>query len=331
MQAKASNAERRLPLAPLRYRHTPGLSAGAAWVAALIYACLLIAIPWSTVRGEPFFDLTVYIQSFDAGAYDYLDQLEGLAYFFSEPLWRQFVGALTAVVGDVETAFQCISFSTSAVYAYVMLRAHPMTAIFLPGPLLIDLLLSQVRSAVAGALFLVALLAGGAFLSIGLLAVASLVHSAALLLFGTLAVSVLLNRAHPQYPRLCMACAVGISILLPLAFAASYVNLLSLIGDRRAETEPAWPGGVFVLSFAIYYAVLLLNLRRVMRHTLTVFSLIVSGLFVVLASFDINMLRFISLTFPILILAALRMPVLERLLLVSTLLAMCLYHLALWL
>lgn len=314
-----------------RPTHSPGLSVGAAWAASIAYASVLIAVPWSSIRGEPFFDLSVYLEGFDLGAYDYLDQLEGLAYFFSEPLWRQLVAILTTAFGDISTTFQIISFAVSTIYAYTMLRANRLTALFLSGPLLIDLVLSQVRSAVAGALFLIAILAGSTILWIGVLAIAPLVHSAALLLFGTFAVAAGLNRLWKTYPRAAMVLAVGTSVVLPFAFAASYTVLLSSLGDRRAETEAAWPGGVFVLTFGIYYGVLLLNLNRAMKHTLSIFSLIVCGLFIVLAMFDINMLRFISLTFPLLIVTAFRLPFVERLLLLSTLLSMCVYHLVLWL
>ena len=322
-----------LPLGRRHARHgaSSGLSVAAAWVVSLAYAGVLFLIPWTAIRGEPFFDLAVYLEGFDLGAYDYLDELEGLAYLFSEPLWRYIVGNLTVLLGDVPTTFNTASFAVSAIYAYVILRASRSAAVFLSAPLLIDLVLSQVRSAVAGALFFIAYLAGGTLLWIGLLAIASLIHSSAILLFALFACAIVLQRLSARWITAGRAIAVLASVLIPLAIAAAYVTVLAAVGDRRAESEAAWPGGVFVLSFGVYYLVLLLNLKRVIKHSIAIFSFLVSGLFVTLAAFDINALRFISLTYPALIASVFFLPFLSRSLLLSILFLMCGYHLALWL
>jgi hypothetical protein len=314
-----------------RRRSVRALAAPTAWLAAMTYAAVLVLIPWAAIRGEPFFDLMVYLEAFDVGAYDYLDQLEGLAYLFSEPLWRTLVDGLASLIGDVPTTFHIISFVVSTVYAYVILRVKGSAAVFLAGPLLIDLVLSQVRSAVAGALFLIACLTGGALAWLVLLLVASLIHSAAVLLFALFGCAVALWRVSSRHERIAQVATLVASVAIPLALAAAYVGVLSSIGDRRAESEAAWPGGVFVATFAVYYAVMLLNLQRVMKRPVAIFSFLISGLFIVLAAHDINALRFISLTYPALILAVFVLPFLDRLLVMSALVVMCIYHFALWL
>lgn len=307
------------------------MSARTALIVAIVYAVVLFLIPWETIRGEPFFDLSIYLEGFELGAYNYLEHLDGLFYLLSEPLWRYVIGSLSENLHSVPASFQLVSFTVSAVYAYVVLRMSRFAGVFLVSPLLIDLVLSQVRSAVAGALFFMAILAGNAFVWTLMLVLASLVHSSALLLFALYAVSVALRRLSERNSTAAKALAVFLSVFIPILFAITYVSILSAVGDRRAESEATWPGGAFVLTFFIYFAAMLANLHYVMQRSITIFALIVSGLFIVLAAFEINMLRLISLTYPALVISIFFLPYWYRLLLITSLLVMCLYHLVLWL
>ncbi len=308
-----------------------GVNVSLALVVSLIYASVLVLMPWEVIRGEPFFDLQVYKDSFDFGTYDYLDQLEGLPYLFSEPLWRFIIATLTDYTGHISTTLSIVSFFVSAIYVYVTLRINKYLAFFLLAPLLVNLLVSQVRSAVAGALFLLSLYYANTFVAIFLFIFSFFIHSASLLVFGLFIVSVLLNKFSVRYPNIVKLLAITISIVIPLVFALTYINILDYIGDRRVATEIIRPSGVFILSFSIYYLLMFLNISEIIKSKLMVYSLIVSGMFVVLAIYEINMTRLLALVFPVLIGAALKLSFSYRAIALITLFLMCVYHLVLWL
>ena len=157
------------------------------------------------------------------------------------------------------------------------------------------------------------------------------IHTSSLVLFGLYGLALGLARLSAWRRGVALAATGVISIVLPLAFVALYAIVLGDIGDRRAETEAAWPGGLFVATFALYYVVLLANLRRVVADPAQIFAFLIAGFFVISAGFDFNGLRFIALTFPSLVQAAFRMPRIERWVLLAALFVMTIYHLFLWL
>jgi hypothetical protein len=106
--------------------------------------------------------------------------------------------------------------------------------------------------------------------------------------------------------------------------------LLSVVGDRRSEYESAWPGGIFVLGMSIYYTILFFNIKKIIYHTIAVFTFLVCGFFLVLSIFEINLLRIIAMTFPLFVLSAFFLPQRGRCLVLVTLFVMSLYHLFFW-
>jgi len=308
-----------------------GMPAKSALLFAVVYAVALLLIPWEVLRREPFFDLNVYLESFELGTYDYLDDLDWPQYFLFEPLWRYVIRSLSVLLNSFPATFQVVSFLVSAVYAYTILRISRSCGVFLAAPLLIDLVLSQVRSALAGALFFIAVLAGNAFVWLLMLILAPLVHTSALLLFGFYALAVALSHFAESHPTAGKSLIVLFPFFIPLLYSISYVSILSSVGDRRSESDAAWPGGAFVLPFLIYFVSMLANLKFVMKHPIMILSVMVTGFFVLLAPFEINMLRLIPLAYPAVIASIFYLPYSFRVPLVTVMLVMTLYHFALWL
>ncbi len=307
-----------------------GFTPPVAWLIAVLYGLAVSLIPWDLIRGEPFIDLVTYIEGFESGAYQYLDALEGPAYLLSEPAWRAIVNGLMNLVGTVSASLQFLTFCVSAIYAYVVLRRSRATTFLLASPLLIDLLVSQVRSAVAGALFLIACLVGSTFLWLLVLTIGSLIHTSAAILCGLYALAFTLCRLAKTRPGIARVTVVGFSIVLPLLVAIAYAELLVAIGDRRAQDADAWPGGIFVVTMAVYYAVMLMNLRRVMMTPLAIYCLLISAMFIVLALLQVNGLRFVSLTYPLFLTTSLVLPYRHRLVVNTMFIVMCVYHFSLW-
>ena len=291
----------------------------------------MVLVPWDSLHGEQLWDLRVYLDSFNIGAYDYLDELGGMLYLLSEPAWRAVVATLHGLTGSFESALGVVTFASAGLYCFVMLRARGASAIFLVSPLLIDLFVSQLRSALAGALFFSAVSSRRVSVWALVLPVSALIHTSSIVLFAFYGLALGLSQLRRWRVEAALATTAVVSVVLPLAFVASYALLLGEIGDRRAVTETAWPGGLFVATFALYYAVLLANLRRVVSDPALVFAFLIAGFFVVSALFEFNGLRFIAVTFPLLVRAAFRMPRIERRILLAALLTMTVYHLVLWL
>lgn len=308
----------------------PMLTHSVALLFALTFACFLFLIPWEFIQGREFPDLKVYLEGFHGGEYDYLDEYEGLKYLFSEPLWRNIIYRLSEVFGDIPFSFKIISFFISTLLSYIILRYKPIFVFLLISPLVIDLIFSQVRSGLMISIFYLGLLGGSSMLWIILFSIAFLIHSAAIIIFSYFAFSILLNLLSNRNRVLSMLLTFAASILIPLGFAAFYSGLLSSVGDRRSELEPAWPGGVFVLGISIYYLLMLINIKKVIGHTIPIFTFLVCGSFLVLAIFEINFLRLIALVFPLLILSAFILPLKARLLVLFGLFAMTIYHFFFW-
>lgn len=328
LAAQVLQTARSVPRRPARPAR---LSLPALVAVSLLYATVMVLMPWDRLHGEPLWDLRVYLDGFDIGAYEYLDELEGLLYLLSEPAWRAVVAWLHALTGSFESALGVVTFASAGVYCFVMLRAHGGAAILLGSPLLIDFFVSQLRSALAGTLFFIAVSSRRPVVWVLMLVVSAAIHTASLVLFGLYGLAFGLAKLSRRRRGVALAATGLASIVLPLAFVTLYAGVLGEVGDRRAETEAAWPGGLFVATFALYYVVLLANLRRVVVDPALIFAFLITGFFVISAGFEFNGLRFIAVTFPSLVQAAFRMPRIERWVLLAALLVMTVYHLFLWL
>jgi hypothetical protein len=303
----------------------------AALVHAIVFACLMSLFPWKLISKHDFPDLDTYIDYFETGAYEYLDDLEGFSYIMSEPLWRQIIYQLSDMLGSVPFTFQIISFIIWSILAYVLIKYSPKYSFLLLSPLLLDLVISQVRSGLMISLFYVWLLNGSLILFIILFAFAFFIHGAAILIFGYYALSYLMSWISKRNQVLSKLLTVGVSILMPLGFAVSHRGILASFGDRRSEMEPGFPGGSFVLGILVYYLIMLININQTIRRPISIFTFLVCGSFLVLAMYEINLLRFIALIFPLLFLCALYLPPKARVICMLNLFGMTFYHLLLWL
>ena len=300
------------------------------YILAVGYAILNFITPWEKVQIEKFTDLNIYIAGFESGSYDYLNFLDGMQFWFSEPLWRIIVNYLNLHILNVSYVFKIITFFCAIIYSFYIFKTNKYTYFFLISPLVIDLLNSQVRSALMGSIFLLALLVKSNKVRRLLFAPAFLIHGGAILIFGFYGLSKILFNMIKKNKRYIIPLIFILSILIPLVFIKIYSDLLLVLNDRRFDYEKSYPGGIFQLCIGITFVISLLNLRSVTNCELGIFSFIITGFFLILSFYEFNALRLISITLPVIAKSSLLLPRRSQTLALSSLYFMTFYHSLFW-
>lgn len=276
------------------------------WSVAI--ATLYILIPWESMSGRPkFADLDNYldaiglvasVQGFQSGS--------GLAWLFAEPGWTLVLLPIALFADDPQRALLGISWLCAIAFLWFMHRraGAALSLIVMFNPLVIDLLFSQVRSASAMALLLIALGSRSRLLKSVLIVYACTVHSVILILLGCYVVAVILERSTSLRGRFIRG-AICIGIALILAWTLSYGReaLFLAIGDRRAEYDVD-PGSVLFVSFWMCWALAATSthsrMYRAPWHWSEGFVVMLLSLAFFMAVFSTNGVRFVSLALPLL-------------------------------
>ena len=293
-----------------RRRLLNGWQNGSTW-ASLIWAGLIatiyIMVPWESMSGRPkFADLDNYLAAIELIAS--VPTPEGsshVTWLLTEPGWSLLLLLIARFAEDPQQALLLISCMSATAFLWFMHRraGAVLSLIIIFNPLVIDLLLSQVRSAFALGLLFTSLGCKNWIVKSTLALLACSVHSVSLVLLPCYFLGMWLQRSKVLQVRWLKG-AICIGVALVLAWTLSYGRevLLSELGDRRAVYDVD-PGSVMFVSFWMLWALAVIAVRSVFFRGLWHWS---DSMVVILLStaffmtvFSTNGVRFVSLALPL--------------------------------
>lgn len=287
-------------------KFTIEFSSAVKAICAVLFSSLYILIPWESISVNPkFADLDNYLEAIERfSSAGHIETLGGLVWFLSEPGWRVVLAPIGLYFNDPLAGLLLVSwFCAFTVLRFIGRRAgFALSLIVIFNPLVIDLLFSQVRSAFALSLLLIAIDARSRVVRWSLVFYACTVHTVSLVLVGCYFIAVFLERRE-GYRVLNGLCCLAFAVVLALLLSYGREALLSALGDRRAEYDVELPSILFVLFWMCWAIVLTFSPSAVFRSSWQWSDGLVVILFSLaffMALFSSNGIRFVSLALPLL-------------------------------
>jgi len=207
------------------------------WLLSILYAFFFVyIISWIDIKGHDFEDIVQYIRRM---VYLHHGGKEGnyvgLQWLTSEPLWKYIIMQLANIFDDYRLAMYWVSFVSLALHASFLFRRVPVLIafIFLVNPMSVDLMMAQVRIALAFGLVLVAYDLESKKVAIPLLIAATLIHASMPIFIGMYYILYQLNQRVE--PKKLYLVALGMGLLMALFMKFGMNPILHFIGDRRAD------------------------------------------------------------------------------------------------
>ena len=221
-----------------------------------LFVVFMLSVPWVEIRGG-FIDLYRYQLNFSQNVYrlEFSDSLFGL--WQNEILWRWMVRTLAAANDGFAEALGLVSAAAvTLTCAYVVLNTRrALYLIVLVSPLYVDLVFSQVRSAIAIALLYLGLMLfrrhATRLLAPLCVLLATFMHNFAIVLSG-LAGGFYAVRALRLRPRTAIVLCLAIIVVVICFMTVLRNDVLQAIGDRRMFAYQKLSGvGITLLVFSI--------------------------------------------------------------------------------
>lgn len=271
--------------------------------------CYVFLIPWDDFHVfadiQAYYDRMVVLSNNGAEK-----NYQGLAYIFSEPLWKEILAWISNTVSTDYYIFSLkfISFVSLFIYiAFTLKRVNIfIIALFFLNPMFIDLIMAQIRLALAFAFLLVAFefRSKKFFISFLFLVSAVCIHTASLLFIG---IFILLRKMNTLCrTRKFYFYSFGLSALLPIFLRFILPIILMAIGDRRANLENYPVSSITYSSIWLLLAVTLLfkayyGDRR--KNIIIAFSITMMGLFFFSSVVGLYGQRFVAVSIPLIIIS----------------------------
>jgi hypothetical protein len=284
------------------------VSTRSLWLCSFGYACVLALFPWQDVRGgaASFVDLGNYLERYESikisGA---LQRPTGgglLEFFMREGGWF-FLLLLSVKVGvSARPLFSFISFCTALYLCKtVSQKSKNLFCVALMfNPLMIDLVRSQLRSAVALSIVIISLSLRRRALFYAAALAAMSVHSFSFIAYGSQFLLKRFKRVETLLSRVLFAI---LCLLASLTFLLAKNELLTLLGDRRAGLIGEPPSLVFAAIWAPCLAFLVTVNYRGPRIYFG-FAVIFACLFLAGTFLGQYSLRFLALAYPFIVVIA---------------------------
>lgn len=286
----------------------------AALILAAAFAVAFTLTPWNEISGQGFPDRDNYVATISvlmeegATPFEFRDA-DMFALLLNEYLWREILIVIGNAASDPVQGLLIVSLiAVTIIITFVLRRAGVAYALlFLLAPLMVDLFISQTRSALALAIFAVSLAARRPLVRYGLIAAATMVHSIGAVLFAVYQCNefVLSRPGISSRVKLTAAALLGMAVSAVWVFLST--TIFSAIGDRRADHEAMQPVS---LSFAVFwilmiaFVIMFARLRsqgRVDACAMLAVTLLTTFVFGTI--FGIGSLRFLALALPFALIA----------------------------
>ena len=207
------------------------------WILSFLFAFTFVfIISWIDIKGHDFEDIVQYIRRMvylHAGGKE--EEYTGILWITSEPLWKFIIMQLANVCDDYRWAMYLVSFISIGLHATFLFRRIPVivAVVFLINPMTVDLMMAQVRIALAFGLVLVAYDLKSKKLAILLMFSALLIHASMPIFIGMYYILFELNKRIEAKKLYLTALAMGILMAVFMKYGVN--SILSAIGDRHAD------------------------------------------------------------------------------------------------
>lgn len=207
------------------------------WILSFLFAFTFVfIISWIDIKGHDFEDIVQYIRRMvylHAGGKEAV--YSGVLWVTSEPLWKFIIIQLGNIFDDYRLAMYLVSFISLGLHGTFLFRRVPIIVAFilLVNPMTVDLMLAQVRIALAFGLVLVAYDLKSKKVSMLLIIAAILIHASMPIFLGMYYILYELNK-RVEAKKLYLI-ALGMGLLMALFMKYGMNSILSAIGDRHAD------------------------------------------------------------------------------------------------
>jgi hypothetical protein len=220
---------------------------------ALAFSVAFVMVGWKNLNPYAFPDLENYRAGFNTDWYLFNTlNLSPLDFFTSEGVWVRSFDALVSYVGNIDTAFDVVSFTAVALIAWYVISEvrSPIYLLLLLNPGFVNLVEEQIRSGLATGIFLLAVRARS-FVACLLLSLLAASFHTAFFLFGGILVAYRTVRHWSAYRVLMTKPLPGTLTILIAAVIVAVLRttLLAMLGDERAFSVEQYNSGI-LLSFA---------------------------------------------------------------------------------
>jgi hypothetical protein len=282
---------------------------GGRWLeigASVVFATLIALAPWEALRGAPFPDVENYLLRIAALARQANQEQASVSSvtqaLSGEYLWFVILGVIAKSGLEPRHGLALISWIAALCYhQYVTKYADIVLAsLLLLNPIAVDLLASQVRSALAMGLLLVIVAPGVGRRFRWLLLLLPFIHTS---MAGVLALyggCQLVSSSERMRSVISLPVFAMLSSILALAVAGALPSLLELLGDRRADLDVATKSIPYLVFWFVLALILVSGSLKVPAARWEVYFataiLIVS---VVLEANGVVAFRLIALSLPV--------------------------------
>lgn len=285
--------------------------------ACIFFGFLYVNVIYSAFSPDHWLDLRVYEEVFNDPYYHYAQlNRTWVSWIKDEPLWYEAVLAARSATWTYTETINFISVISISIISYVIYRLvnnKLWPLILLINPSTIDLIIAQVRSALAFSIFLISFLNPPWIVRIILIVCAGTIHTS-MYLFGSIYIFISL---YQEYGKSISVLNYKLSIILCSLIIAFIVSIaapliLGAIGDRRVIIETEVLGILFSLtwlSLAISYYLISKFDSFIFPHFFYSICVLI-GLFSIFTGSYGS--RYIAVAIPFLIIMIARQPVIQR-------------------
>ncbi len=317
-----------------------GRRSGFAWkgntvssiMFSVLFAALIIVGPWEVIRRDEFADLVNYrtriYELHDYGMRYFVWEDSLLGWLRYEFLWFRTL-VFVAEYNIHPDVFIATITGISAFFTHMFLRKHLgifIATIVLLNPVTIDLLSSQIRSALAFSLFLAVMTwqPNGRFgwLKHALLLPLPFIHTGLMLVVGIYAGSVVIARSRIVGPQLKVFATVAAGMILAVSVVFLLPSVLEVTEDRRDIAQYGLKSPAYLSYWIVCAGALIVSVNQdLARRWEYFFALIICLVSPLLELAGLPGFRFIALAIPVIFaaLAGLRGVVLHGLIFASLL------------
>ena len=270
---------------------------------AFLYAVIIVVTPWDILQGAELVDRASYLNNLAVNLpvwEIYADQ--GWIFIaLQEFLWDFIIRSFSWLSGSDNAALSMVTFFLSYVISrFVLIRSTSLiTFILLLNPVLIELVSSQLRLALAFSLILIFYNRGGYLFRVGVLLMVMLIHTASILIIAVLWYAQFITRAFRGQSAAFFIVAIVVPVLIFAGLLGPGRELvLGAIGDRRAEYVVDAVGVGFTSVWILYLTVALYHGKKSFESSSTVVAFFFVLLFLLLNAMGAYGLRFLTVAYP---------------------------------
>ena len=286
------------------------------WFFAFIFSFVFVYLfHWTDMIGREFWDIGNYMSRIAYLARDGNEaSLSILQWMFEEPLWKSMVIFIGNVVdaAHYRSALYFISFMALFLYGSFFFRRieYYIIIVLFFNPLMVNLFIEQIRSALAFSLLLVAYDLSSRRATIFIIITAFLIH-ASMLIF-VLIYFMLKKLNSVVEARKYYLVILGISILMAFFMRYGLDFILQIMGNRHAGYNEYAKGSSLAFSTFWFLLALVLsifsNFENEEERLTIAYSILILNFFFFTSIFGGFAQRYVSLSFPIVIIAISYLP-----------------------